>query len=213
MPESTLDGARILLVDDHPAVREGLSLLLSQKGIVICGEAENSAQTLQCLTTANPDLVLVDLSLGRESGLGLISELNERGVKSIVYSMHDDAQHIESAFAAGARGYVTKREMATTLLDTIREALSGLRSVSPVAAQILAEKHISGHSRIPLERLSDRELEVFRRIGAGDTATDIALMFGISHRTVESYYARIIEKLGLGGVKELRRLAIQQVKN
>lgn len=210
MPENVLSGVRIVLVDDHPAVREGLSLLLSQKGIVISGEAENREQTLQAIAVANPDLVLVDLSLGSESGLDLIEELHARNILTLVYSMYDDAHHIESAFTAGARGYVTKREMAVTLLDAIGEILSGRRFISPVVAQVLADKFVSsGFTRVSVELLSERELEVFRRIGEGDTAAQIAKTLAISPRTVESYYARIIEKLDLSGVKDLRRFAIQ----
>ena len=104
MSENGLQGARIFLVDDHPAVRQGLSLLLSAAGFFICGEAENMEQTIQNLSDLQPDLVLVDLSLGSESGLVLIRELHGRGENSLVYSMHDDARSIESAFAASQAG-------------------------------------------------------------------------------------------------------------
>jgi DNA-binding NarL/FixJ family response regulator len=212
MPENTSRGARIFLVDDHPAVRQGLSLLLNGQGIVVCGEAENSGQTLQRLADAQADLVLVDLSLGSESGLDLICALHARGESILVYSMHDDAQHIESAFAAGAQGYVTKREMVTTLLEAIKAVLSGRRYVSPVAAQILADKLISGQTRVQVDCLSERELEIFKHTGMGHSSAEIAELLNISPRTVESYYARIIEKLGLTGVKTMRRLAIQHAK-
>lgn len=212
MSESTLRGTRIFLVDDHPAVRQGLSLLLHQEGIIVCGEAASREEALRYLEETDPDLVLVDLSLGNESGLDLIRDVAPRGVATLVYSMYDDALHVEAAFAAGAVGYVTKREMAATLIAAIREVLAGQRFFSPVIARILADKLISNTPRIPVERLSDREMEVFRRTGEGDTAAEMADLFAISPRTVESYYARIIEKLELRGVKAMRRLAIQYVK-
>lgn len=205
-------GARVLLVDDHPAVRQGLSLLLDKKGIVVCGQAINREETLQLLAGARPDLVLVDLSLGSESGLDLIRELHADGVMTLVYSMHDDAQHVESAFASGAHGYVTKRDMGASLLEAIGEVLAGRRYVSPVVAKIIADRFISGQPRIQIERLSERELEIFRRAGAGESASEMSDSLAISPRTVESYYARIVEKLGLTGVKAMRRLAIQYFK-
>lgn len=212
MPEHVNAGARVFLVDDHPAVRQGLSLLLRQEGIVVCGEAESIAETLQLCEEAQPDLVMVDLSLGGESGLGLISELVSRGVVSLVYSMYDDALHVESAFTAGAMGYVTKREMAATLLTAIGAVLAGQRFFSPVIAKIFADKFIAGRPPIPEERLTDRELEIFRRTGDGYSSAEIGEILAISPRTVESYYSRIIEKMGFNGVKTMRRLAIQYCK-
>jgi DNA-binding NarL/FixJ family response regulator len=212
MPESISPGARIFLVDDHPAIRQGLAVFFRQEGLVVCGEAENMEQTLQTLTNARPDLVLVDLTLKGENGLDLIEKLHSCGVKSIAYSMHDDARHIELAFTSGALGYVTKRELVTTLLDAIAEALAGRRYVSPVAARILADKLISGEPGIPVNRLSEREVMVFRRLGEGDATADIAGRMHISVSTVETYYARIIEKMGFSGKKELRRQAIQYIK-
>jgi DNA-binding NarL/FixJ family response regulator len=179
---------------------------------VVCGEAENREQTLQCLTDLQPDLVLIDLSLGSESGLELIRELNMLGESTLVYSMHDDARSIESAFAAGAKGYVTKRELVSTLLGGIQSVLTGHRYVSPVAAQVLADKMISGQNRVKVDCLSEREQAIFKCAGMGQSTAEIADILSISPRTVESYYARIVEKLGLTGMKAMRRLAIQQGK-
>lgn len=212
MPEHELQGTRIFLVDDHPAVRQGLSELLGQEGFIICGVAENMKLTLKCLADAKPDLVLVDLTLKDESGLDLILELHTRGIRSLVYSMHEDVRHIELTFSSGALGYVTKREVLDTLLDAIREVLAGRRYVSPVAARSLADKLISGRSRNPVDLLSERELGVFRRLGEGDSTAEIADRLHISASTVESYYARIIQKMGFSGTRELRRQAIQYTK-
>jgi two-component system, NarL family, invasion response regulator UvrY len=211
--ENGLNRVRIFLVDDHPAVRQGLSLLLSGEGLAVCGEAANREQTLRHLDAAEPGLVLVDLNLGGESGLELVRELHAAGVKTLVYSMHDDARSIESAFASGAQGYVTKREMVSTLLEGVRSVLKGQRYVSPAAAQVLAEKLIAGQGRTDVDCLSERELAIFKCSGLGYSTAEIAELMCISPRTVESYYARIVEKLRLDGIKSMRRLAIQSGKD
>jgi two-component system, NarL family, invasion response regulator UvrY len=210
--EIGLNSVRIFLVDDHPAVRQGLSLLLSGEGLVVCGEAASREQTLKQLDASEPGLVLVDLNLGGESGLELIRELHAAGVITLVYSMHDDARSIESAFASGAQGYVTKREMVSTLLEGVRSVLKGQRYVSPAAAQVLAEKLIVGQSRTYVDCLSERELAIFKFSGLGHSTAEIADFLGISPRTVESYYARIVEKLKLTGMKAMRRMAIKYDK-
>lgn len=213
MKEKSLAGTRILLVDDHETMRMGLSLLFAKKGIEVCGEAENREQALAQLADAAPDLVLVDLSLGKESGIEVIVELKARGIRNIAYSMHEDAVNIKAAFAAGADGYVTKREMAEVLLEAIGAVICGKRYFSPVAALALAGDVIAASGRIPVETLSERELEIFRKTGEGETAPVIAESLGIAASTVGSYYSRIIDKLGLSGVKELRRHAIQYCKS
>lgn len=211
MPEAFIQGVRVFLVDDHPAVREGLSLLLTTKGIAVCGEADCQEEALRLLSVVTPDVVLVDLSLGRESGIDLIAEL-PRSVKTLVYSMHDDAERIEAALSAGANGYVTKREIAGTLLDAIRCILAGGCYLSPVAAEAATQQVVSDESRVIVELLSDRELEVFRRMGEGYSTTDLAIHFDISPSTVETYYARIMDKLRLSGTKDIRRRAIRFMK-
>lgn len=213
MTESILNGTRIFLIDDHQTMRMGLSLLLGKKGMQICGEAENRNQTFEQIADSRPDLALVDISLGDENGIELIIELNALGIRTIAYSMHDDALHIDSAFVAGANGYVTKREMAETLLDAIESVISNKRYISPIAAQSLANECISAKTRIHVENLSEREREIFRKTGEGETAPVIAATLGIAPSTVGSYYSRIIEKLGLNGIKEMRRQAIQFTKN
>jgi DNA-binding NarL/FixJ family response regulator len=210
MTETSPGTPRILLVDDHPAIREWLSQLLIQNGLVVCGEAVTVAQTLDLLATARPDLVVVDLSLRKENGLDLVAALSARGVPSVVYSMYDDVLHIEAAFAAGALGYVTKRAMTTALMDAIREVLAGRRYLCPAAAQALAVHHLSGGL---IDRLSEREREIFTRTGAGYSAADIARHFSLSISTVETHYTRICDKMGYNGIKELRRQAILYVTN
>jgi len=202
--------ARILLVDDHPAVRQGLALLLHQEGFVVCGETESMAETLAILNEAAPDLVVVDLSLRGESGLELIRTLRNRQCATLVYSMHDDAAHVEQAFAAGGGGYVTKRELSETLLEGIRQVMAGQRYLSPQTAQCLASKALTASHTDQSHLLSERERQILTLLGQGEGNTDIAAALNISTRTVESYYARMIIKLNLDGMKELRRYAIRK---
>lgn len=199
---------RILLVDDHPAMREGLALLLAPEGITVCASASSSADALALASAIPPDLALVDLSLGSENGLALIADLHARGVPTLVYSMHEDAGHVESAFSAGALGYVTKRELHRVLVDAIREVAAGRRSLSPNAGVVLAERVTRPPASDFEQELSAQERQVFRLLGQGEGIREIAETMGISPRTVESYCARIQDKLGLDGMRELRRHAI-----
>jgi len=202
---------RVFVVDDHPAVREGLALVLGQQGITICGEAAGGEQTLRVLDSARPDLVVVDLNLQNENGLALIGELHARAVPVLVYSMYEDSLHIRQAFAAGSSGYVTKREAGKVLVQAIREVLAGRRFISERAETALLEANADvDQSDVVLGKLSERELQVLQWVGQGDTGDDIARKLHISPRTVASYYGRIITKLDLAGMKELRRYAIQK---
>ncbi len=199
---------RLLLVDDHPVVREGLALLLAPEGIIICAEASTSTEALARAASSHPDLALVDLSLGSEDGLPLVAQLSARAVPALVYSMHEDQWHVEGAFAAGALGYVTKRELSQVLVDAIHHVAAGRRFVSPNAAIALTE-----HITTPTEqhadlRLSNQEQQVYQLLGQGEGTHEIADIMGISVRTVESYYARMQAKLGLPGMRALRRHAI-----
>lgn len=200
---------RIFLADDHPAVRQGLAMLLTQAGHTICGEAENRAETLERLETSRTDIAVVDLSLGDESGLDLIAELRERGVPVLTYSMHEDSEIIERAFSAGANGYVSKREASEVLLGAAQEVLQGRRFISPRAAQSLATSVLppqNGQGEIPL---SERETQIMGMLGRGDSNAEIASALTLSVRTVESYFSRIIDKLDMHGMKELRKYAIR----
>jgi DNA-binding NarL/FixJ family response regulator len=202
----------VLIVDDHPLVREGLALLLEEEGFAPCCQAEGGAHVAACLGAFSPDLAMVDLSLGDESGLALITELRARGVPVLVYSMHEDPSHVERAFAADAQGYVTKREVSKTLVQAIRAVLAGRRFVSPRAAQGLAGRLADQREHDPDRELSDQERQVYHRLGEGDTTAEIAVKMHLSPRTVESYYDRILTKLDLPGMNELRHDAIQHAR-
>ncbi|WP_243439173.1 response regulator transcription factor [Fundidesulfovibrio soli] len=205
-------GMRVFLVDDHPAVRQGLALLLGQERHTVCGEAGGKAEFLERVGASGAQIALVDLSLGEESGLALLEELRRRGIPALIYSMHEDAETIERAFAAGAGGYVTKREVSSVLLDALAEVAAGGRYVSPRAGRSLVERGAPGGAGQDAGALSEREGQILGLLGRGESAADIAAALSISARTVESYCARIMDKLGLSGMKALKKHAIQRMK-
>lgn len=209
---NTETAIRVLIVDDHPAVRQGLGLLLASEGIIVCAEASGRAEALARVEECRPDLTLVDLLLGEEDGMAVVAELHRRGSRSLVYSMHEDGRHVEEAFAAGALGYVTKREVHRVLVEAIREVAGGRRFVSPRAAVALSDRITDAEAKDAVDELSKQERHVYRLIGEGEGTTEIAATMSISTRTVESYYSRILVKLGLDGMRELRRHAIGHLR-
>jgi DNA-binding NarL/FixJ family response regulator len=205
-------GAGIMLIDDHPAFRQGLALVLSQDGYRICGEAGNRGSVLSFLEKNRADMALLDISLGEEDGLELIPEMRRHDVAALVYSMHEDPDIIERAFNAGAMGYVTKRETADVLLDAVAAVLNGNRFISPRCAMSIASRVVSGSKTEHDASLSEREKQVLRMLGNGESIAEIANALTISSRTVESYLSRIMDKLKLDGMKELRRYAISTTR-
>ncbi|HEY3452739.1 MAG TPA: response regulator transcription factor [Myxococcales bacterium] len=199
---------RVFLVEDHPTVCLGLRLLLEQAGIQVCGEAQDCERALEALRDPTADLAIVDLSLGGEDGLDLLRSLAKKApaLPLLVYSMHEDATHVSRAFKAGARGYVTKRESADTLVHCIRECLAGRSFASPRAAQSLAE--VPAGTSGTTECLSLQEQKVYDQLGQGFSLQEIATQLGVSRSTVETYFGRIQVKLGLQDMRELRRHAI-----
>ena len=202
--------AKVLLIDDHPAVRHGLGLVLSSKSHTICGEAGSLAETIALLASCAAQIALLDLSLGEESGIELIAPLRARGIAVLVYSLHDDGQTIDASFAAGANGYVSKREMAEVLLASIDKVLQGGVYVSPMAAHCQAKAPSPAAQSIQQDALSERENQVLAMLGKGESNAAIAARFAISVRTVETYFERISAKLALDGTRALRRYAIRR---
>lgn len=204
---------RILIVDDHPAVRKGLALLLEPEGIKVCGEAQTGAEALAFVEERKPDLAIVDLSLGDENGLDLLGRLSRCAMKSLVYSMHEDGRNVQGAFAAGAFGYVTKRETHAVLIEAIDEVAAGRRFLSPRAAAALAEHIASAPAESAFNPLSAQEQQVYRFLEEGQAIRNIGGAMGISPRTVESYCERICAKLGLAGMRELRHHASRTIRS
>jgi DNA-binding NarL/FixJ family response regulator len=206
---------RIFLVDDHPLVREGLANLINeQNDLVVCGEAEDSAGAMTGIAKTRPDVALVDISLKNESGLELVKNLETQFplVALIVLSMHDEALYAERALRAGARGYVMKRESTKSVLASIRRVLEGGVYVSERVVNSMVRRFSSsskGAESSPVERLSDRELEIFRLLGQGRTTAQIAEDLHLSLKTVQAYCARAKEKFGVSSLGELLRAAIR----
>jgi DNA-binding NarL/FixJ family response regulator len=203
---------RILVVDDHPAVRAGLSLLLASTGMTVSDEAAGLGDALACAQASRPDAAVVDLILEGESGLAVTAALAERNVPVLVYSMHGDGEHVRRALEAGALGYVTKAEAHGVLTDGLREVAAGHRYLSPRAALALADQVTEAPRSNPVQALSGKEREVFLRLGEGDGTLEIARAMQISVHTVESYYTRIQLKLGVQGMYGLRHCAIEHAR-
>src|ERR1700736_6024881 len=208
--------SRIFLVDDHPLVREWLTNLINQqKDLVVCGEAENSAQALAGIAANAPNLGIVDISLNAAAGLELVKDLRLQypAVAPLVLSMYEEELYAERAMRAGAPGYVRKRETSKNILAAIRRVLEGGIYVSEKLSNAMALKFLHGREAIGIAasrvtQLSDRELEVFRMLGQGRSTSQIADALHISVKTVQAYCVRAKEKLGLSTAAELVREAI-----
>jgi DNA-binding NarL/FixJ family response regulator len=204
---------RIFLVDDHPLVREGLANLINQQDdLAVCGEAEDSAGAMVGIAESQPNVALIDISLKNESGLELVKKLEERFplVALIVLSMHEEALYAERSLRAGAKGYVMKRETTKNVLTAIRRVLAGDVYVSERVVTAMAKRMGSRKAAAePVERLSDRELEIFRLLGQGRTTSQIAEDLHLSLKTVQAYCARAKEKFGVNSLSELLRAAIR----
>jgi DNA-binding NarL/FixJ family response regulator len=206
---------KVLLVDDHPLVREGLVNLISQQAdLQICGEAGNEPQALEIIRTVQPHVAIVDISLENGSGIELIKSIKAMfpAVTVLVLSMHDESLYAERALRAGARGYVMKREATKKVIQAIRCVLAGQLYVSDKIAALMAEKFVEGRpaaTASPIEQLSNRELEVFQLLGLGHNTRQIADHLHVGFKTVQTYCARIKEKLKLGNETELLREAIR----
>lgn len=210
----TAPARRVFLLDDHPLVREWLAGMIAlEPDLTVTGQADEAAAALAAMPEAQPDIVVVDLSLPRSSGLEFIKRVRAEhpAVRLLVLSMHDEAAVAERAFRAGAHGYTVKRESGPRIIEGIRAVLDGKFYVSPSLTAQLAGRMFAGKStrtERPEDVLSDREMEVFQLRGHGRTAKEIADRLGVSVKTVGSYEARIKEKLGLDHAGELMREAV-----
>lgn len=210
---------QVLLVDDHPLVRDGLATVIQQEpDLCVCGQAEDSEQGYAEAALRKPDVVVVDLSLRGESGLDLIKRLQTlpHPPRVLVLSMHDESFYAERALRAGAMGYVMKRETSGNVVKAIRQIILGRVFVSDAIASQMAEKFVGLRSQKGLssvERLSDRELEVFRRMGRGQESRRIAEELHLSLKTIHTHCAHIKEKLGLENITELMREAVRWVEH
>ncbi|NLT75313.1 MAG: response regulator transcription factor [Planctomycetes bacterium] len=206
---------RIVIVDDHPIVRQGLAQLIDQEDdLHICGQAEDAHEAMQAIRELNPDLVIVDISLRTTSGIDLIKDIKTQfpALPVLTLSMHDEALYAERALRAGARGYIMKQEAPEEVVAAIRRVLAGTTYVSQGMAAKMVNKIVAGpgeEGASPVDRLSDRELEVFRLIGEGYGTREMAEKLYLSVKTIETYRAHIKEKLNLQDANQLLRAAIR----
>ena len=206
---------RILIVDDHPMMRQGLAQLIgAEPDLAVCGEAENASLALETVSALKPDLVLADISLPGKNGLELIKDFQalQPGLPILVISMHDESLYAERVLRAGGRGYIMKQEGGKKLMLAIRQVLSGKIYVSEkISADILEtfSGHRAGTEGSPVEKLTDREFEVFQAVGQGQGTRDIAEKLHLSIKTVEAHRANIKTKLRLKSAVELVRYAVR----
>jgi DNA-binding NarL/FixJ family response regulator len=211
---------RIVVVDDHPLVRDGLSLLINREpDLMVCGEAGNSEDALAAIDGMKPNLVLMDISIEGRNGLDVTKGLRRThpDLPVLVLSMHDEALYAERALRAGARGYLMKQEAPEVVLKAIRVVLAGKVYVSAaISSRILNElvdyKDVK-QGRFGVRSLSDRQLEVFELIGQGATTPGIAKALRLSVKTIETHRKHIKAKLGLRNATELMRQAVQWVES
>ena len=210
---------RIFIVDDHSLVREWLATLLGQEpDFEVCGQADAAPPALAGMTAAPPEIAIVDLSLKSGSGLDLIKDLRLAcpATQVVVLSMHEEIYFVERAFRAGARGYVTKRDSTHRIIEAIRAVLAGKVYANPDLLAQLTERmvgHPSARQAGKVESLSDREMDVFRRLGEGLGTRRIATEMNLNMKTVQAYCARIKDKLGLDNGSELVREAVRWMGN
>ena len=207
----------ILIVDDHPVSRDGLATRIAMElDLEVCGEAADVVDALKIIETCRPTLAIIDISLETGNGLELVKEVKVRfpEVRMLVWSMFDESLYAERAIQAGAMGYVNKKNVRETMIEAIRTVLNGNVYLHPAYVSKMLNRLGPGTSmeaRTPTDALSDRELEAFALIGQGLKTAEIAQRMNLTHNTIETYRARIKEKLELKHSAELARAATQWV--
>jgi DNA-binding NarL/FixJ family response regulator len=203
-----------LIVDDHPMVREGLAARISaQPDWEVCGEAATEEEALTLVKETSPTLMIIDISLKSGHGLDLVKQVKSRypRVKMLVLSGFQESLYGERALRAGALGYLNKQESNEKVLEAIRTVLKGERFVSPELTRRLLAQALDGRgeSKDPIELLTDRELEIFRMIGEGQTSGAIADRLFLSVHTIDTHRENLKRKLGISNAAELSRAAVQ----
>ncbi len=206
---------QVLIVDDHPAVREGLSArIANQADMAVCGEAADLAEAMTLLEEVQPDVAVVDIQLKKSDGLELVRRIKAQreATAVLVWSVYPDKIYAERALNAGALGYINKEHTTGRIVDAIRRVREGQIYLSEEMAQQLLGQAVGGNRNLrqsPIEALSNRELEVFRHIGNGRTTSEIAKQLHLSPHTVETHRQRIKEKLNVETTAELTQTAVR----
>jgi DNA-binding NarL/FixJ family response regulator len=210
---------QVLIVDDHPVVRDGLTTIINhERDLNVCGEANDAHQALKAITELKPEVVVVDISLKNSDGIELTKNIKAGYPKLsvIVLSIHDESVYAERALLAGAKAYLMKDAASENIVRAIRTVLSGEIYVSNTISKKFLHK-IAGDKtstfKTPIENLSDREFEIFRLIGEGFKASQIAKQLHLSTKTIETYRSRIKEKLNLPNAAELLQYSIKWAKS
>jgi DNA-binding NarL/FixJ family response regulator len=206
--------ARVLIVDDHPAVRVALAMLIGQQAdLEVCGEAADLSEALRLVADTQPSVAVIDISLKTGCGLDLIKRIKDRNdtVRMLVWSSHSESLYAERALRAGALGYVNKEQATGKIVEGIRRVLEGKVYLSDAMVETMLHRTVGGErreiTRSPLDALANRELEVFRLIGQGVKSSEIAERLHVSVKTIETYRDRIREKLDLSDGTELAHYA------
>jgi DNA-binding NarL/FixJ family response regulator len=222
MPENTTKPkhrVKVLLVEDHPMFREHLGQLINRDlGMAVCGEADNIKDAMRLVSETNPDIAIVDITLRGSSGLEFIKDIKAQGLplNVLVLSMHDEELYAERSLRSGAKGYITKNEASSELINAIRCVMAGDVYASKKLTAKLLERMTQKRATSELagmETLADRELEVFHLLGRGKSTSEIANSLNLGDSTVETYRARIKDKLRLRSAAELYLRAGQWVRD
>ncbi len=206
-----MSGPHILIVDDHAIVREGLKFLLTaQLGSAHIGEAQSGEEAIGLLHRGDWDIVLLDVSLPGRSGIDVLHKIKSAGlaVPVLMLSMHPEEQYALRAIRAGAAGYMTKESAPMELVAAVRKVVRGGRYVSASLAERLAQELERPAAGLPHERLSDREFDVLRMIASGMTVSEIAEKVSLSVKTISTYRARLLLKMGMKNNAELTHYAL-----
>ena len=210
---------QVLIVDDHPVVRDGLTTIINhEQDLNVCGQADDAYQALKAVTELKPDVVVVDISLKNSDGIELTKSIKARHPKLsiIVFSVHDESLYAERALLAGAKAYLMKDAVSENIVKAIRTVLSGEIYVSNTISKKFLHRIVgdkTGTTKTSIEKLTDREFEVFRLIGEGYKASQIAKQLHLSTKTIETYRSRIKEKLNLPNAAELLQYSIKWAKS
>ena len=208
---------RLLIVDDHPIFRHGISQLIRQlRDVTICGEADNAQSALEAMRRHTPDVILMDISMPGKNGIELIKLMLAEQPRLIilVLSMHDESIYALRALRAGAKGYVMKQQAMENVLDALRKVIDGGIYISPQFGEKLVFKVIQGSDSdlgTPVDKLSDRELEVLQLFGRSKSTREIADILHLSVKTIETHRAHIKEKLGFKDADEMVKFAVEWI--